>query len=99
MHEIRFSKDVPEDLAGIRPHDRNPILDVIEEQLAHTPDTETRNRKVLMNFVPPFEAVPPVWELRVGDDRVFYDVSSEEKTVYIRAVRRKPPHRSTEEIL
>ncbi len=99
MYEIRFSQDVLEDLAGIRPHDRNPILNAVEEQLAHTPDTETRNRKVLMNLIPPFEAVPPVWELRVGDYRVFYDVSSEEKTVTIRAVRRKPPHRSTEEIL
>jgi len=30
---------------------------------------------------------------------VFYDVSEEEKVVYVRAVRRKPAHRSTGEIL
>jgi len=38
-------------------------------------------------------------ERRVGDWRVFYDVDGEERRVYVRAVRRKPPHRTTEEIL
>jgi mRNA-degrading endonuclease RelE of RelBE toxin-antitoxin system len=49
--------------------------------------------------VPPWTAEPPIWELRVGEYRVFYDVSPEAKVVYVRAVRRKPPHRTTEEIL
>jgi len=30
---------------------------------------------------------------------VFYDVDEEKMTVHVRAVRRKPPHRTTEEIL
>lgn len=47
----------------------------------------TRNRKLLEPLVPDFEAVPPIWELRVGDYRIFYDVCEEEKIVYIRAVR------------
>ena len=67
--------------------------------LTREPGVETRNRKQLVSLVPPFEAVPPVWELRIREYRVFYDVSEEERTVYVRAVRRKPSHRSTGEIL
>ena len=47
----------------------------------------------------PWEAVPPIWELRVGEYRVFYDVSQEETAVYIRAIRRKPRGKRTEDIL
>ena len=50
-------------------------------------------------LVPPFEAVPPVWQLRIGDHRVFSDVDSVHKKVFVRAVRRKPPHLTTEQIL
>jgi mRNA-degrading endonuclease RelE of RelBE toxin-antitoxin system len=35
----------------------------------------------------------------VGEYRVFYDVGEVERVVYVRAIRRKPPHRTTEEIL
>lgn len=41
----------------------------------------------------------PVWELRVGEYRVFYDVDEATAIVYIRAIRHKPPHKTTEEIL
>ncbi len=34
---------------------------------------------------------PKCRHLRVGDYRVFYDVSTEETVVYVRAVRKKPP--------
>jgi mRNA-degrading endonuclease RelE of RelBE toxin-antitoxin system len=49
--------------------------------------------------VPPWTAEPPIWELRVGVFRVFYDVATEVDVVYVRTVRREPPHRTTEEIL
>ena len=45
------------------------------------------------------EAIPPIWQLRVGAFRVFYDVNEEERRVYVRAIRRKPAHLKTEEIL
>lgn len=41
----------------------------------------------------------PVWELRVDEYRVFYDVDEADQTVKIRVVRHKPAHKTTEEIL
>jgi mRNA-degrading endonuclease RelE of RelBE toxin-antitoxin system len=37
--------------------------------------------------------------LRVGNFRVFYDVDEAGQTVFIRAVREKPPHAETEDVL
>ena len=42
---------------------------------------------------------PPIWELRVGAYRVFYDVDEDLNVVYVRAVREKPPDKRTEDIL
>lgn len=99
MYEVEVSEGAIRDLMRIRAHDRKTILDAIERQLSDEPVAQTRNRKILVNLVPPFEAVPPIWELCVGDWRVFYDVDSEILKVYVRAVRRKRPHKTTEEIL
>ncbi len=54
---------------------------------------------MLPGLVPPWEHVLPVWELRVGEHRVFYDVDDPAKIVKVRAIRHKPPHTTTEEIL
>ena len=37
--------------------------------------------------------------LRIGEFRVFYDVNEAEARVMVRAIRHKPPHKTTEEIL
>ena len=99
MFEIRFAEDVEEDLRKIRIYYRNQILDAIEEQLAREPDIRTRNRKLLENLIPPWQNVASIWELRVGEYRIFYDVSPTEPVVYARAVRRKPRGTKTEDIL
>jgi mRNA-degrading endonuclease RelE of RelBE toxin-antitoxin system len=99
MFEIRFAEGVEEDLRKIRIYYRNQILDAVEEQLAHEPGIRTRNRKLLDNLIPPWQTVAPIWELRVGEYRVFYDVSPTESVVYVRAVRRKPRGTKTEDIL
>ena len=78
---------------------RNQILDEIEEQLTHEPNIKTRNRKRLENLIPPWQTVMSIWELRVGEYRVFYDVSPTESVVYVRAVRRKSRGTKTEDIL
>ena len=46
-----------------------------------------------------FEYVPPLWELRIGDLRVFYAGGEEKLAVVVHAVRRKPPHKTTAEVL
>src|SRR5688500_14000679 len=87
MFEVRVSEDVESDLRRIKAYYRERILNAMEEQLSHEPNVETKNRKILVNLVPPFETIPPVWELRVGDYRVFYDVDDQREIVYVRAVR------------
>ena len=99
MFYIRFAEGVAQDLKRIPVFYRNQILDAIKRQLVNTPDSETRNRKILVKLVTPWEGIEPVWELRVGEYRVFYDISRDNETVYVRAVRRKPSGKKTEDIL
>jgi mRNA-degrading endonuclease RelE of RelBE toxin-antitoxin system len=99
VYEIRFSIGVATDLKGLRASHRRRIVDAVHQKLSHQPLVPTKHVKLLRKLLPPFEAVPPIWQLRVGDYRVFYDVDEAGRTVLVRAVRRKPPHRTTEEIL
>ena len=99
MYSIRYARDVGEDLAQLRAHQRTRILDRIEQQLTHEPTRPTRNKKLLVGLAPTWEHVEPVWELRVGDYRVFYDVDDSARVVSVRAIRRKPPHQTTAEIV
>lgn len=96
---VEFAESVADDLAELRAFDRRDILDRIEEQLAHQPTEETRNRNPLWGLEPPWEHVEPIWELRIGEYGVFYDVDEEAATVTVRAVRRRPPGKTTEAIL
>ncbi|MGH9425192.1 MAG: type II toxin-antitoxin system RelE/ParE family toxin, partial [Terriglobia bacterium] len=60
---------------------RKAVLDAVDNQLAHQPTVETRNRKPMR----PNPVAP--WELRVGSLRVYYDVEeSPERKVSVRAV-------------
>src|SRR5579884_4146381 len=97
-YTVRVTRSAEQELRAIRAYDRRRIVDEIEGQLAHQPTVETRNRKQVPAASPGFEHVPPLWELRVGEYRVFYDVSAEESTVSVRAVRHKGPGQTTEEI-
>src|SRR5271170_1462759 len=72
---------------------------VFLRQAPSQPSVPTRRRKCLIDLTPSFEHEVPVWELRVGVFRVFYDVAVEEKRVHIRAVRRKESPQRTEDII
>ena len=98
-YKIEYAEGVADDLANLRAYERAQILDSIETQLTHEPTRQTRNRKILVGLIPLWEHVEPVWELRVGEYRVFYDVDEVACVVMIRAIRYKPPHKTTEEIL
>jgi mRNA-degrading endonuclease RelE of RelBE toxin-antitoxin system len=98
MFAIRLGEDAVAEIAGLRAAERRRVLDTIEKQLAHEPAKGSRRKKMLSGLVPPWEQVRPVWQLRVGDLRVFYDVDESIRIVIVRAVRRKE-RKKTEEIL
>jgi len=95
---ILYDEGAEEDLRALRAFEARRILDDVDKQLAEEPTKPTRRRKLLEGLVPPWDSVRPVWQLRVGDFRVFYDVDEEREQVIVRAVRRKGT-KSTEEIL
>jgi mRNA-degrading endonuclease RelE of RelBE toxin-antitoxin system len=98
-HAIVLTQEARQDLKGIKTFYRKKILAEIDGQLQHQPTVETRNRKKLGEVEPDFEYVPPVWELRVGSYRVFYDVDETDQTVNVRAVRFKDQGQTTEDVI
>lgn len=80
-YTIEFAECVKAHFKVLTASQRALVLDSIEKQLVHEPLTTTRNRKPLR----PNPLAP--WELRIGNLRVFYDVTSEDpNTVQILAV-------------
>lgn len=85
MYEIEIHQAAERELQGFRSYDRNRILDDIEEQLSYEPGTVTSPRKTLATLESPWDRLGPVWQLRVGDYRVYYDIIEERKLVIVRA--------------
>jgi len=98
-YDIELTDLAVSELKSIRAFDQRRIVGELEKHLLDQPTLTTRNRKRLDTVSPEFEHVPPVWELRVGDYRVFYDVDEVSRTVYVRAIRRKGPHQTTGDIV
>ena len=99
MHRIEINEDAESELDELRAYDRIRVLDEIEEQLTHEPAKVSRRQKILEALEPPWDQLDPVWQLRVSEYRVFYDVFERDELVIVRAIRRKMPQRTTEEIL
>ena len=89
MHAIELSTLAVADLMVLRAFDRARVLAEIREHLASAPTVEGGHRKLLSSLQPSWEHVPPLWQLRVGDFRVFYDVDEKARIVYVRRVVRK----------
>lgn len=87
MYAIEYTESAEDDLKGLRADDRAQILDRIDAELTHLPAQTTRSKKPLPGLVPPWEHTSPIWQLRVGEHRVFYDVDGSEQVVTIRAIR------------
>ena len=98
MFVVRVAQLALDHLAAIRSCDRNQILDEIMAHLTHDPTEEIPRRKQLPGVVPSFEHVQPVWQLRIGEFRVIYDVDDSNNLVIVRAVLRKG-RRTTKEML
>ena|SRR5438128_5910250 len=97
-YEIEVHELAVEELAQLRAFERRRILAEIRGQLTDQPAVATRRRKCLLDLTRSFEHELPVWELRVGEFRVFYDVQEDGQRVHVRAVRRKEAPQKTEDI-
>ena len=87
-YRIEYSPEAEAHLRRLTARQRATVLDGVDEQLAHEPKVETRNRKPMR----PNRLAP--WELRIGVLRVYYDVEEEPETVVeIRAVGIKDRNR------
>jgi mRNA-degrading endonuclease RelE of RelBE toxin-antitoxin system len=97
-YEILIQELAAGEIGALRPFDQRRVIDEIEGQLSHQPNVPTRRRKCLIGLAPEFEHVLPVWELRAGEFRIFYDIEEQPQRVYVRAVRRKTPLQQTKDI-
>jgi mRNA-degrading endonuclease RelE of RelBE toxin-antitoxin system len=98
-YEVVVHELAVDELKSLRVYDQRRIIAAIRSQLSDHPNVQTRNRKCLVDLTPAFEHELPVWELRAGLYRVFYDVDDEERRVNVRAIRRKEPRQKTEDIV
>jgi mRNA interferase RelE/StbE len=79
-YRIEYTRMAIGHLRQLIARQRSSVLDTVDEQLTHEPTTETRNRKEMI----PNELAS--WELRIGDLRVYYDVTEDPQTVTVVAV-------------
>jgi len=98
MFTILYEEAAEDDLRAFRAYDVRRVLDEVDTQLMTEPLTPSRRRKRLEGLIRPWNSIRPVWQLRVGNFRVFYDVDEERQAVIVRAIRHKGT-RTTEEIL
>jgi mRNA-degrading endonuclease RelE of RelBE toxin-antitoxin system len=99
-YTIEIAATARNELVQLPSHIKPAVADAIDQQLVHTPLVETRNRKPLKDETrASFEFAPPLWELRIGEYRIFYDVDVRNGIVTVRSVRRKPPGRTTAEVI
>jgi len=87
VFNLEITESARDDLRFLKPFEQRRILDAIEQQLTREPVTPTRHRKHLH----PNDL--SAWELRLGKDRIFYDVEEESATVRIKAIGWKEHNR------
>ncbi len=80
-YRIEYSPSTVDHFAALTARQRALVLDAVESQLMHEPLKETRNRK-------PMRPNPlALWELRINELRVYYDVEQDpEPMILVRAV-------------
>ena len=78
---IEYSPEAEDHLRRLTVRQQRTVVDAVDRQLVNQPNLETRNRKPMR----PNPVAP--WELRIGDLRVYYEVTDEpERTVTILAI-------------
>ena len=92
-YSLVYAREVYEHLESIERRHHGLIEKTILEQLEFTPDRQTRNRKPLEWLPGPYGST---WELRFGPNnrfRVFYEIASEDREVWILAIGVKDGNR------
>jgi mRNA-degrading endonuclease RelE of RelBE toxin-antitoxin system len=84
MYDIAYNEEAAEEVESIRAFDRARILAAIGEHLTTAPARIGGRKKRLE-----LGDEQLIYQLRVGDFRVFYDGDEDERLVIIRHVRRK----------
>jgi hypothetical protein len=97
---VVLSAAAKREINGFRVFEQRRILDSIAAKLTYDPNVEVGDKKCLKDGeTADFAYEPPLWELKIGSIRVFYEVNPADKVVDVRAVRRKPPYKTTSEVL
>src|SRR5688572_15956105 len=82
-YTIEWAPSADAELAALHVFDSRPIVRAVRE-LAHEAETETRNRKPLLQ---PIENVPEAsWEIRVVEHRVLYEVKEGQTVRILRVI-------------
>ena len=74
-YHIEYSPATDDHLRALTARQRAVVFDAVNEQLAHQPGIETRNRKPMR----PNPMAP--WELRIDELRVYYEIADEPDNV------------------
>jgi mRNA-degrading endonuclease RelE of RelBE toxin-antitoxin system len=99
MYQVDIVSEALEELLEVPIFHRRILQKAIESKLPNEPGKASRNCKKLEPLVTQFAYDPPLWELRAGDWRIFYDLDEEDRRVTVRAIRKKPKGKRTEEIV
>lgn len=75
-HEIIFAPEAVEDFKRLSARDRSTVKEEIERHLRHDPEQVSQSRIKRLRGLS-----RPQYRLRVGDIRVFYDVTEQEVEV------------------
>src|SRR5207248_2014957 len=90
MFAIRFGPDAKNELGALKVFDRRKIFASVRRELTTSALVDKKPRKRLAPAPESgIETGTPVWQLRVGDFRIFYDVSRESSVVMIQRIVRK----------
>ena len=70
-YRIEYSPESEAHLQYLTARQQAIVIDTVDEQLMYQPTVETRNRKLMR------PNTLALWELRIGNLRVYYDVEEE----------------------
>jgi mRNA-degrading endonuclease RelE of RelBE toxin-antitoxin system len=99
VYDIRLGEDAQNDLRRLPVHVQRRIVAAMNAELKHHPTSHQPPRKLLApDLDSGIVTSAPVWQLRVGDYRIFYDVDEVRRVVMAQRVARKG-RKTTREVL